>query len=87
MVSRQNQRLEPKQDALLVEGCEMLSEGKVSSREADRKALRETFVYCREHEVLVVARLVRLGRSFRELIHLVRELENSRVGVAKILRV
>ena len=49
----------------------------------DLSFVRDFFDYCREHDVLVVARLVRLGRSFRELIHLVRDLENSGVGVAK----
>jgi DNA invertase Pin-like site-specific DNA recombinase len=37
--------------------------------------LREAFDYCHEGDVLVVARLDRLGRSLRELIDLVRELE------------
>jgi len=79
-VSRQDQRLEPQHDALLADGCERVFEEKVSSREADRKALREAFEYCREGDVLVVARLDRLGRSLRELIDLVGELEGRGVG-------
>jgi Resolvase, N terminal domain len=79
-VSRQDQRLEPQRDALLTDGCERVFEEKVSSREAERKALHEAFDYCREGDVLVVARLDRLGRSVRELIDLVRELENRGVG-------
>ena len=70
-VSRQDQRLEPQRDALLADGCERVFEEKISSREADRKALRAAFDYCREDDVLVVARLDRLGRSLRELIDLV----------------
>jgi hypothetical protein len=65
-MSRQNQKLEPQRDALLADGCERVFEEKVSSREADRKVLREAFNYCREGDVLVVARLDRLGRSLRE---------------------
>jgi hypothetical protein len=57
--------------------------GKVSSREADRKALRKAFDYCREDDVLVVARLGRLGRSQGELIYLVGELEDRGVDAAK----
>lgn len=78
-VSRQNQRLEPQRDALLADGCDRVFE-KVSSREADRKALREAFDYCREGDVLVVAKLDRLGCSLRELIDLVGELEDRDVG-------
>jgi DNA invertase Pin-like site-specific DNA recombinase len=79
-VSRQDQRLAPQRDALLADGCERIFEEKVSSREAERKALREAFDYCREGDVLVVARLDRLGRSLRELIDLVGELEGRGVG-------
>jgi DNA invertase Pin-like site-specific DNA recombinase len=45
-VSRQDQRLEPQRDALLADGCERVFEEKVSSREVDRKALREALDYC-----------------------------------------
>jgi len=79
-VSRKDQRLEPQRDALLADGCERVFEEKISSREADRKALSEAFDWCREGDVLVVARLDRLGRSLRELIDLVGELEGRGVG-------
>ncbi len=79
-VSRKDQRLEPQRDTLLADGCERVFEEKVSSREAERKALREAFAYCRQGDVLVVARLDRLGRSLRELIDLVGELEGRGVG-------
>jgi DNA invertase Pin-like site-specific DNA recombinase len=79
-VSRQDQKLEPQRDALLAGGCERVFEEKVSSREVDRKTLRGTFDYCREGDVLVVARLDRLGRSLRELIDLVGDLEGRGVG-------
>src|SRR5215213_4798108 len=64
-VSRQDQRPEPQRDTLLADGCGGVFEDKVFSREAERKALREAFAYCREGDVLVVARLDRLGRSLR----------------------
>lgn len=74
-VSRKDQRLEAQRDALLADGCERVFEEKISSREVERLALREAFDYCREGDVLVVARLDRLGRSLRELIELVAEME------------
>lgn len=64
-VSRKDQRLEPQRDALLADGCERVFEDKVSSREAKRAALLEAFDHCRKGDVLVVARLDRLGRSLR----------------------
>lgn len=42
-VSRKDQRLEPQRDELLADGCERVFEEKISSRETDRKALREAF--------------------------------------------
>jgi hypothetical protein len=78
-VSRQDQRLEPQRDVLLADGCVRVFEEKISSRESERGALREGFDYCREGDVLVVAKLDRLGRPLRELIDLVGELESGRV--------
>ncbi len=79
-VSRKDQKLEPQREALLADGCEKVFEEKISSREAERKSLQEAFDYCREGDVLVLARLDRLGRSLRELIDLVGELEQRGVG-------
>lgn len=77
-VSRKDQRLESQRDALLADGCELVFEEKVSSREAERGVLREALDYCREGDVLVVTRLDWLGRSLKELIDLVGELESAR---------
>ena len=63
-VSRKDQKLEPQHDALLADGCERVFEEKISSRETERDSLRQAFDYCREGDVLIVARLDRLGRSF-----------------------
>lgn len=79
-VSRKDQKLEPQREALVADSCEKVFEEKISSRETDRKSLQEAFDYCREGDVLVVARLDRLGRSLRELIDLVGELEQRGVG-------
>jgi DNA invertase Pin-like site-specific DNA recombinase len=79
-VSRKDQRLEPQRDVLSADGCERVIEEKISGREVDRRALHEVFAYCREGDILVVARLDRLGRSLRELIDLVGELEGQGVG-------
>ena len=83
-MSRKDQRLEPQRDALLADGCERVFEEKVSSREAERDKLREAFDWCRERDVLVVARLDRLSRSLRELIDLGGELEGRGVGFRRL---
>ncbi|MDP9437151.1 MAG: recombinase family protein [Actinomycetota bacterium] len=79
-MSRKDQKLEPQRDALLADDCERVFEEKISSRETERDGLRQAFDYCREGDVLIVARLDRLGRSLRELIDLVSELEGKGVG-------
>lgn len=79
-MSSKDQNLEPQREALLADGCEQVFEEKISSREAEREALREAFEYCRPEDVLVVTSLDRLGRSLRELIDLVGELEGRGVG-------
>ncbi len=79
-VSSRDQRLEPQRDDLLADGCERIFEEKISSRETEREALQEAFDYCRPEDVLVVTSLDRLGRSLRELIDLVGELEGRSIG-------
>jgi DNA invertase Pin-like site-specific DNA recombinase len=67
-VSRKDERLEAQREALLTDGCKRVFEEKVSSREADRKALREAFDYCHEGDVLVVRRSpANLPRAHRRI--------------------
>jgi DNA invertase Pin-like site-specific DNA recombinase len=65
-MSRKNQRLEPQRDTLVADGCERIFEEKVSSRQAERCKLLEAFDYCREGDMLMVARLDRLGNARAE---------------------
>ena len=83
-MSRQDQKLEPQRDALLADGCERVFEEKISSREAERGALREAFDWCREGDGLVVARLDRLGRSMGELIELVGAMAGRGAGLRRL---
>lgn len=79
-VSKQDQHLEPQREALAADDCRRVFEEKVTSRQENRQQLQAAMDYCREGDVLVVARLDRLGRSLRELIDLVGELEERGVG-------
>ena len=80
-MSRQDQRLEPQRGAPLANLRERFSEEKGSSRDTDSQASREAFDWCREGVILMAARVDRRGRSLRELIDLVEELEKSRCSV------
>ena len=60
-------------------GCEKIFEESISSRKEDRPQLRAALDYCREGDALVVWKLDRLGRSLRELIDLVNELQDRGV--------
>lgn len=79
-VSKQDQRLESQRELLEADDCRRVFEEKVTSRQENRPQLKAAMDYCREEDVLVVARLDRLGRSLRELIDLVGELEVRGIG-------
>lgn len=79
-VSKREQNPELQRRELLAAGCERIFEERISSREEKRPELFAAFDYCREGDVLVVWRLDRLGRSIKELIELVNELEGRGVG-------
>ncbi len=60
-------------------GCERIFEEQISSRKADRPALRAALDYCREGDALVVWKLDRFGRSLKELIELMNALNERGV--------
>jgi DNA invertase Pin-like site-specific DNA recombinase len=78
-VSRQHQNLDLQRGELETAGCERIFEEKVSSRKESRPVLKEALDYVRAGDVLVVWRLDRLGRSLKELIELVGDLEERGV--------
>ncbi|MDT7858188.1 recombinase family protein [Rubrivirga sp. S365] len=67
-------------DALRAAGCERVFEERASGARADRPVLAEAFGHLRAGDVLVVWRLDRLGRSLKDLIARVAELEGRGVG-------
>lgn len=52
----------------------------MSGTKSDRPGLKQAFDFAREGDTLVVWRLDRLGRSLKDLIALVEELENRKIG-------
>jgi len=79
-VSTDDQNLALQHDALQTAGCEKFFSDQMSGARADRPGLKDAFEFARKGDTIVVWRLDRLGRSFKDLIALVEELENRKIG-------
>jgi DNA invertase Pin-like site-specific DNA recombinase len=83
-VSTDDQNLALQHDALHTAGCEKIFSDKMSGAKADRLGLKDAFEFARKGDTLVVWRLDRLGRSLKDLIALVEELENRQIGLRSL---
>src|SRR3954451_3188813 len=79
-VSTQDQTLDLQLDALKKTGCIRIFTDTASGAKAERKGLHEALDYVRENDVLVVWRLDRLGRSLRDLIDIISQLDQRKIG-------
>ena len=79
-VSTDDQNLALQNDALQVAGCDKIFSDKMSGVKADRPGLQQALDYVRSGDTLVVWRLDRLGRSLKDLIALVEDLEHRQIG-------
>ena len=79
-VSTQEQNLDLQKDALKRAGCEKIIEDIASGKTENRSGLDRTRELLRAGDVLVVWRLDRLGRSLKNLIELLTELEKQEIG-------
>jgi DNA invertase Pin-like site-specific DNA recombinase len=79
-VSTQDQTLDLQLDALKKAGCLKIITDTTSGAKAERKGLHEALDYVRENDVLVVWRLDRLGRSLRDLIDIISQLDQRKIG-------
>ena len=79
-VSTDDQNLALQHDALQVAGCDKILSDKMSGVKADRPGLQQALDYVRPGDTLVVWRLDRLGRSLKDLIALVEDLERRQIG-------
>jgi DNA invertase Pin-like site-specific DNA recombinase len=79
-VSTDDQNLALQHDALESAGCEKIFFDKMSGAKVDRPGLKKAFDFAWEGDTLVVWRLDRLGRSLKDLIALVEELEKRKIG-------
>ena len=78
-VSTQDQNLELQKQALLLSGCERIYEDKMSGSRSERPGLTKALEMLRTDDTLVVWKLDRLGRSVKNLVDIVNELEQRNV--------
>lgn len=83
-VSTDDQDLALQQDALQAEGCKRIFEDRISGIKAERQGLSDALGFLREGDTLVVWRLDRLGRSLKDLIDMVGQLESKGIGLKSI---
>jgi len=79
-VSTTDQDTAMQTDALRRAGCERIYEESKSGKSKDRPELNRCLDVLRGGDVLVVWRLDRLGRSLKDLIEVVSELESKGIG-------
>jgi len=79
-VSTTDQTTDLQTDALGAAGCEKIFSDEISGSTKDRPGLTQALEYLREGDVLIVWRLDRLGRSIRNLIELINDLQSRGIG-------
>ena len=79
-VSTTDQTLALQQDALQQAGCSRIFTDTASGALAERKGLADALSYVRPGDTLVVWKLDRLGRSLKDLIARMTELQNRQIG-------
>lgn len=83
-VSTKEQNLSLQLDALKEEGCKKVFQEKISGAKADRPELRNMINQLREGDVIVTWKLDRLGRSLRDLVNLVNEIQDKGAGLKSL---
>jgi len=83
-VSTDDQNLDLQRDALKAAGCERIFEDKASGAKAERPALTSLIDTLRSGDTVIIWRLDRLGRSLKDLIHLVERLDDAGVALCSL---
>jgi len=79
-VSTEEQNLNLQLDELKRAGCEKVFTDEMSGAKRERPGLSEALAFMRAGDTLVVWRLDRLGRSLKDLIQRVEELQQRQIG-------
>ena len=79
-VSTTDQTLDLQHDALTKTGCTRIFTDTASGAQTERKGLTEALAYVRPGDTLVVWKLDRLGRSLKDLITRITQLNDRKIG-------
>lgn len=79
-VSTQDQNLHLQNDALKKAGCNKIFHDIGEGADFTRKGLKDAIDYMRKGDCLVVWKLDRLGRSLKDLIEIINEINNKKIG-------
>src|SRR3954463_1076178 len=79
-VSTTDQTLDLQRDALIKAGCTKIFTDTASGAQTEREGLTEAISYVRAGDTLVVWKLDRLGRSLKDLITRITELNDRKIG-------
>jgi DNA invertase Pin-like site-specific DNA recombinase len=79
-VSTDQQNTDLQMDALQEHGCTRIFKETASGSQRDRPQLKAAIDFAREGDVIVVWSLSRLGRSLRQLIETIENLEERQIG-------
>jgi DNA invertase Pin-like site-specific DNA recombinase len=83
-VSTQDQQLELQRDALEQLGCTKIFTDVASGATSQREGLEAAFEFARQGDTLVVWKLDRLGRSLKDLIERVNDLQARGIGFKSV---
>ena len=83
-ISTDDQHRDLQRDALAKAGCERLFEDTASGAKAERPGLTSLLSNLRADDTVVIWRLDRLGRSLKDMIHLVEQLDTAGVGLRSV---
>lgn len=83
-ISTREQNLDMQVIALEEVGCEKIYEEVVSGAKADQPILNNLIDQLRPHDVLVIWKLDRLGRSLKNLVGLVQQLIDRKIGLCSL---
>jgi len=79
-ISTDKQTLDSQLDELKKAGCKKIFTDTISGSKKEREGLTEMLDYARAGDIIVVYRLDRLGRSLKDLIHLMTKFDKKKLG-------
>lgn len=83
-VSTKDQDLSLQLDALKKEGCTEIFQEKITGTKKDRPELNKLLAHLRKDDIVVVWKLDRLGRSLKDLVQLVSEIQEKGAGLQSL---